>query len=126
MKVRYVKFKATQDLPGRSGAENAFEFDPAAAHQLGFDMSVDWGKRTIRLAVPDALREGPRGLGAWRNSEGKPVYGLGAVRYIPFEDVRYFELTDDAVPKKVESPLLAEGQKQHARAGTPEVKQERK
>ena len=97
MKVRYIKFKATQDLPGRNGAENAFEYSPEA-NVVGYEMSVDWAKRTIRLAVPEVLRDGPRGLGAWRNNQGAPLYGLGAVRYIPFEDIRYFELTDDATP----------------------------
>ncbi len=111
MKVRYLEFREPVDLPGADGKKHAMEWDPERPTYLGYDMTADWSKRAVRLAVPPAYQERNPRVGAWTSPDGRKVYGRGGVRYVPFEDIRFLELVDDAepAPKTKAAPAPSKG-----------------
>jgi len=97
VKLRYVRFKADQDLPGYNGVSNVVEYDPEKPQQpRAFDLDLDLKTRLIRVSVPwERVRQ--KRIGRWVHSDtGAPNFGLGRVCYVPLEAVARFEVSKDA------------------------------
>lgn len=97
MKLRYVRFKAPQDLPGHGSIDNIVEYDPGRTHvPRAYEIDLDIKTRLVRISVPwERVRS--KGIGRWTHKDtGAPNFGLSRICYVPLEDVAKFEVSKDA------------------------------
>ena len=102
IRYRYVRFRDEVDLPGKNGTIQCHEWNEKFATMGGYLLThCDLPVPSVRIEVPPQLRRS--GVGDWlnRSNNDQPMYGLGAIVYVPMTNVRKYELRDDAVAKPV-------------------------